>query len=198
MGVSSSAPMTKPELAKRIGERCRLTGQFRLRSGLVSSSYFDKYLFESDPVLLDAVAAHLVDLLQPSAEVLAGLELGGVPVATALSLRTGLPVAFVRKAAKPYGTAKLAEGAEIVGRQVVVIEDVVTTGGQAAASAGELRDRGALVDTVVCVVDRSDGQHAVLHGAVLVRRAGLWHRRAEFVVTHTACAASAAARRAAR
>lgn len=117
MGVSSSAPMTKPELARRIGGLCRLTGQFRLRSGLVSSSYFDKYLFESDPVLLDAVAAHLVDLLPPSTEVLAGLELGGVPIATALSLRTGLPAAFVRKAAKPYGTAKLAEGVEIIGRR---------------------------------------------------------------------------------
>ena len=100
-------------------------------------------------------------------EVLAGLDLGGVPVATALSLRTGLPVVFVRKAAKPYGTAKLAEGAEIAGRRVVVIEDVVTTGGQAAASAGGLRDRGALVDTLLCVVDRSDGQHAVLDDAGL-------------------------------
>ena len=167
MGVSSSAPMTRHELARRIGELCRLTGQFRLRSGLVSSSYFDKYLFESDPVLLNAVAAHLVDLLPPSTEVLAGLELGGVPVATALSLRTGLPVAFVRKAAKPYGTTKLAEGVEIAGRRVVIIEDVVTTGGQAAASAGELRDRGALVDTLLCVVDRSDGRHAVLDDAGL-------------------------------
>lgn len=117
MGVSPSARMTKPELARRVGGLCRLTGQFRLRSGLVSSSYFDKYLFESDPVLLGAVAAHLVDLLPPSTEVLAGLELGGVPVATALSLETGLPVAFVRKAAKPYGTAKLPEGIDVAGRR---------------------------------------------------------------------------------
>jgi orotate phosphoribosyltransferase len=167
MGVSSSAPMTKPELARRVGDLCHLTGQFHLRSGRLSSSYFDKYLFESDPVLLDAVAAHLVDLLPPSTEVLAGLELGGVPVATALSLRTGLPVAFVRKAAKPYGTAKLAEGAEVAGRRVVVIEDVVTTGGQAAVSARELRDRAALLDTVVCVVDRSGGQHDALDDVAL-------------------------------
>jgi len=100
----------------------------------MSSKYFDKFLFESDPVLLDAVAAHLVELLPPPTEVLAGLELGGVPVATALSLRTGLPVAFVRKAAKTYGTAKLAEGIDLAGRRVVVIEDVVTTGGQVPSS----------------------------------------------------------------
>jgi orotate phosphoribosyltransferase len=53
------------------------------------------------------------------------------------------------------------------GRRVVVIEDVVTTGGQVAASAGELRDQGALVDTVVCVVDRSGGRHVVPRDAGL-------------------------------
>lgn len=116
MDVSSSAPMTKHEPARRIGELCRLTGQFRLRSGPVSSSYFDKYHFECDPVLLDAVPAHLADVLPPSTEVLAGLGLGGVPVATALSLRTGLPVAFVRKVAKPHWTAKLAETLSATGR----------------------------------------------------------------------------------
>ena len=90
-------------------------------------------------------------------DVLAGLELGGVPIATALGLATGLPVAFVRKAAKSYGTRRLAEGAEIEGRRVLVVEDVITSGGQVAISTAELRDRGAVVDHVLCVVDRGEG-----------------------------------------
>jgi orotate phosphoribosyltransferase len=150
------------QLARLIGERCRLTGRFRLRSGRESSTYFDKYLFEADPDLLARVAEHAVRLIPQEAEVLAGLELGGVPVATALSLATGLPVAFVRKKAKHYGTARLAEGAHIAGKRTLVVEDVITTGGQVAASTEELRSRGALVEAVLCIIDRSGGSHPQL------------------------------------
>jgi len=147
------------DLARRIGETCRLTGTFTLRSGQVSTTYFDKYLFEADPVLLAAVARAATALIPSGTEVLAGLELGGVPVATALSLATGLPVAFVRKEAKTYGTAKLAEGAEIDGRRVLIIEDIVTTGGQVVLSARDLRERGAQLLGALCVIDRSGGRH---------------------------------------
>jgi orotate phosphoribosyltransferase len=146
-------------LARRVGDACRLTGTFTLRSGQVSSTYFDKYLFEADPELLGAVARAAVPLIPPATEVLAGLELGGVPVATALSLLTGLPTAFVRKEAKRYGTAKLAEGAGIDGRRVLIVEDVVTTGGQVVLSARDLRDRGATLLGALCVIDRSEGAH---------------------------------------
>lgn len=147
------------DLAKRIGEACRLTGSFTLRSGQVSNTYFDKYLFEADPGLLREVAAAAVPLVPDGTEVLAGLELGGVPVATALSLETGLPVAFVRKKAKEYGTAKLAEGADIAGRRVLIVEDIVTTGGQVVLSARDLRERGATLLAALCVIDRSEGRH---------------------------------------
>ena len=146
-------------LARRVGEACRLTGTFTLRSGQVSTTYFDKYLFEADPQLLREVAAAAVPLIPPGTEVLAGLELGGVPVATALSLATGLPAAFVRKEAKQYGTAKLAEGAEIAGRRVLIVEDIVTTGGQVVLSARDLRERGATLVGALCVIDRSGGAH---------------------------------------
>ncbi len=146
-------------LAARIGNVCRLTGSFTLRSGQQATTYFDKYLFEADPDLLGEVAELAAPLVPVDTEVLAGLELGGVPVATALSLTTGLPAAFVRKEAKSYGTAKLAEGAEIDGRKVLVVEDVITTGGQVLASAADLRDRGADIVAVLCVIDRSEGTH---------------------------------------
>lgn len=154
--------MDRLALGRLIGERCRLAGAFTLRSGQSSTTYFDKYLFESDPVMLGAVAALAVTLVPARVEVLAGLELGGVPVATALSLATGIPAAFVRKEAKRYGTAKLAEGCDVEGRRVLVVEDVITTGGQVAQSTGALRERGAEVDSVLCVIDRSGGDHPAL------------------------------------
>ena len=152
----------RSELAHQVGARCRLTGQFELRSGRTATTYFDKYLFEGDPVLLEQIAEQMVPLIPDGTEVLAGLELGGVPVVTALSLASGLPAAFVRKKAKSYGTARLAEGSDVVGQQVLVVEDVITTGGQVVLSTNDLRDLGAVVDTVLCVIDRSGGDHAKL------------------------------------
>ena len=163
----SRANLSRADLARAVAATCRLHGSFTLRSGSVADTYFDKFLFEADPVLLGAIAARMAELVPAGTEVLAGLELGGVPVATALSLATGLPCAFVRKQAKPYGTARLAEGAAVDGRRVLVVEDVITTGGQVALSTADLRDLGAGVDTVLCVVDRSCGAHPGLDDAGL-------------------------------
>jgi len=148
----------RDELARAIYERTHLTGEFRLRSGAMSNEYFDKYLFESDPALLHAIGEALAPLLPPhGTDAVAGLELGGVPLATILSLLTGLPALFVRKEAKTYGTCRLAEGGDVDGKRVTVIEDVVTSGGQVVASCGDLRDRGAIVEHAVCVIDRESG-----------------------------------------
>ena len=117
--------------------------------------------------MLGAVAARLAALVPPGTEVLAGMELGGVPVVTALSLATGLPAAFVRKQAKRYGTAKLAEGADVDGRRVLVVEDVITTGGDVVRSATQLRELGGVVESVLCVIDRSAGDHSLLESADL-------------------------------
>jgi orotate phosphoribosyltransferase len=147
----------RPELARTIYERTHLTGEFTLRSGAVSNEYFDKYLFESDPELLHAIADALVPLVPGDTDALAGLELGGVPLAVALSRVTGLPALFVRKEAKTYGTCRLAEGGDIDGRRVTVVEDVVTSGGQVVTSCGDLRARGAVITHAVCVIDREAG-----------------------------------------
>ncbi|HTV21090.1 MAG TPA: orotate phosphoribosyltransferase [Polyangiaceae bacterium] len=157
--------MDRRELAAAIVAVARLTGEFRLRSGATASEYFDKYRFEARPHLLRAIAQHLAPLVPPSTSVLAGLELGGVPIATALSLETGLPLAFVRKAAKAYGTCRLAEGAEVAGREVLVIEDVVTSGGQVVASTTDLRALGATISNALCVVDRESGGFEALANA---------------------------------
>ena len=146
---------TDATLAADIDATCRLTGEFTLRSGQVADTYFDKYLFEAQPALLDRVAAQMVDLLPEDTELLGGLELGGIPIATMVSAKTGLPALFVRKKAKEYGTAKLAEGPDVAGRRVTIIEDVITTGGAVRDATRALRELGAIVEVVVCAIDRS-------------------------------------------
>ena len=92
------------------------------------------YASESDPALLRRVARRMLPLIPQDAEILAGLELGGVPIATAMSLECGIATVFVRKKAKAYGTCQAVEGGEIRGRKVVIVKDVITTGG--AVSTG--------------------------------------------------------------
>ncbi len=105
--------MKKSELGKAIYEISLIRGEFILRSGEEAEEYFDKYLFESDPAILAAVAEHMSQNLPAGLGKLAGLEMGGIPIATALSLKTGIPTLFVRKEAKPYGTCKIAEGGDV-------------------------------------------------------------------------------------
>jgi orotate phosphoribosyltransferase len=146
--------VTRTELAKKIYDVAHLTGQFKLRSGQVSNEYFDKYRFEARPEILREIAKHMAPLIPAGTEVLAGLEMGGIPIATALSLETGLPCVFVRKEAKEYGTCQFAEGFDIKNKKVCVIEDVVTTGGQVVLSTADLRGLGAKIDHVLCVIHR--------------------------------------------
>lgn len=145
-----------PTLASRVYEASHLTGSFLLRSGQTSTEYFDKYLFEADPGLLLAVSEAMAELL-PACDVLAGMELGGIPIATVLSQLTGIPTVFMRKQPKTYGTCKAAEGHPVDGLRVVLVEDVVTTGGALLDATPMLRGAGAVVETVVCAIDRQQG-----------------------------------------
>jgi orotate phosphoribosyltransferase len=154
--------MERKELAHKIYAVSHITGTFKLRSGQISDQYFDKYLFEARPDLLADIADKMAKLVPAGSQVVAGLELGGVPLAAAISMKTGLPAAFVRKVAKNYGTCKLAEGADIKGQRVCVIEDVVTTGGQIILSVNDLRKLGAIVDSVLCVILRGANSRELL------------------------------------
>ena len=156
--------MHRDDLARAIYDVSHLTGTFTLRSGMVSNEYFDKYRFESDPALLRAIAEAMAPRVPEGTDMLAGLELGGVPIAAVLSQVTGIPALFVRKEAKTYGTCQLAEGADIAGARLTVVEDVVTSGGQVVISCGDLRERGAVVEHAVCVIDRESGGPAALTG----------------------------------
>jgi orotate phosphoribosyltransferase len=150
-------------LAAAIDASCRIRGEFTLRSGLSVDEYFDKYRFEGDPRLLREVAEAMVPLLPDDTDVVGGLELGGVPIATMVSSVTGLPAIFVRKEAKTYGTCKVAEGQDFAGCTVTLIEDIITTGGAVRSAAGALRELDATVHTVVCAIDRSEPGQNALH-----------------------------------
>jgi orotate phosphoribosyltransferase len=153
-------PSTLPlsDLARRVAEVATLEGEFLLRSGQKSYRYFDKYRFEGDPLLLKPLAHAMSSLLPSGTEIIAGLELGGIPLVTAISLETGLPAAFVRKKAKTYGTCRAIEGQDIAGKKVTFIEDIITTGG-AVADAHQLAvQEGADVLAVVCAIWRGEGE----------------------------------------
>lgn len=168
--MTDATTTADPDLAHDIDACCRLSGEFTLRSGQVSSEYFDKYLFESDPHLLARVARQMVDLVPEDTELLGGLELGGIPIVTALSSLTGHRALFVRKQAKDYGTCKLAEGPDVAGRRVTLIEDVITTGGAVRDATRALREAGAVVELVVCAIDRSpDGENPLADVGLEVR-----------------------------
>lgn len=149
--------MTHEQLARAIYSVAHLTGHFVLRSGKTSNEYFDKYRFESDPKLLQAIGQHLVAMIPESATRLAGLEMGGIPLATVMSLHSGTPTLFVRKKAKPYGTRQLAEGGPTQGERLLLVEDVISTGGQVVESGQALESLGATIEGVVCVIDRESG-----------------------------------------
>jgi orotate phosphoribosyltransferase len=135
-----------------------LRGDFLLRSGARSSYYIDKYLFTTQPDLLSRIAGELAARLPTGVQRLAGPVLGAVPLVTAVSLHTGLPALIVRgEKPKEYGTAKMIEGALVAGERVVVVEDVVTTGGAALAAIDVLRAAGADVLGALVVIDREQG-----------------------------------------
>ena len=148
------------ELGSQLREHALLEGDFVLRSGRRSSFYLDKYRFETQPELLEALGVRLaasVREFEPDAVRLAGPALGAVALAASASLASGLPFLIVRTEAKAYGTGNRVEGPFEPGEVVCVIEDVVTSGGALAEAVHALREAGVQVRNAVCVVDREEG-----------------------------------------
>ena len=90
-------------------------------------------------------------------DLLAGMELGAVPLVVALSLETGIPYVIIRKEKREHGTGKQIEGGDVKDKHVLIIEDVTTSGGSVLKTVNVLKEGKASVDTVVCVVDRESG-----------------------------------------
>jgi orotate phosphoribosyltransferase len=130
-------------------------GEFELSHGGTSSYYVDKYVFETDPACLEAIAAAFAERV--GEETLAGVALGAVPLVAVTSTVADTPYVIVRKEAKEYGTGNRIEGSLGAGEEVVVLEDIATTGRSAIDAVGALREAGATVERVLVVVDREEG-----------------------------------------
>ncbi len=154
-------------LARDLVAASYLKGDFVLRSGVRSIRYFDKFLFETDPQLLERIGAHLAPLVPKETQRLAAPELGAVLLGGAVSMETRLPLLLVRKEPKGYGSGKQLEGRFEAGERITVIEDVVTTGGDSLRSIQVLREAGLEVIHLVVVLDRGEG------GEENIREAGI-------------------------
>lgn len=150
---------SRTELIEQMKDTALLHGDFTLRSGLKSQWYFDKYRFEGIPGIMRSVAHHMSRLIPAGTDRLAGIELGGIPMCTALSLETDIPSMFIRKKAKDYGTAAQIEGVYDRNDRILVVEDVVTTGGQAIIMINQLREEGLNIIGVLAVLNRSEGSN---------------------------------------
>ena len=136
-------------------------GTFTLASGKTSSYYVDIKKAITRPDLLRTIAEAMAPYAR-TADRIAGVELGAVPIAAAVSLTSGKPYVMVRKASKEHGTKHEFEGELSRGDRVLFVEDVVTTGGTLRTAMERLRAHGAVIEECVCVVDREEGGRILL------------------------------------
>jgi orotate phosphoribosyltransferase len=149
--------MTRQELAKRIKETAYLEGDFTLRSGKKSKYYLDKYLFETQPDILNALGGEFAKYVTNDVTLIAGAELGGVALAAATAMQTGKKWVIIRNSKKAYGTGKMVEGVLNKNDVVLLVEDIATTGGQVLEAAKIITESGAKVKKIVAVIDRKQG-----------------------------------------
>mgnify|MGYP001978732137 FL=1 len=135
-------------------------GEFRLTSGRRSKFYVNLKLAATQPSILNQITTDMALLVPDGAEVIAGMELGAVPLAVALSLKTGLPYVMIRKGERLHGTGNRIEG-ELRGN-VIVVEDVATTGGSLVDAISVIRREGGIVEKAIVVVDREEGADEAL------------------------------------
>lgn len=157
--------MNRQDLAKRIADVALLRGEFTLRSGRKSNYYLDKYLFETQPDILQELGRMFAERIPDGVTRIAGPELGAIALAVAASMASGKPFVIVRNQKKGYGSGKLMEGKIEAGDTVVVIEDVLTTGGQVLEAVKSLESAGATVTGILGVLDRQEGARENIESA---------------------------------
>jgi orotate phosphoribosyltransferase len=165
MSAIVAPSISRETLAKRIAEVALLRGEFTLRSGRKSNFYLDKYLFETQPDILQGLAEMFAAKLPAETDRLAGPELGAVALTAATAMHAKKPFVLVRNSKKGYGSGKLVEGVLKAGDKVVIIEDILTTGGQIVEAAKTLEAAGAKVIKMLGTIDRLEGARENIEAA---------------------------------
>ena len=132
-------------------------GEFTLASGKKSSYYVNMKRAITEPEILSTIAKLISEKIDDDIDKIAGPALGAVPIATAVSLESKKPLLMIRKEKKGYGTSKLIEGDLLEGDNVILVEDVTTTGGSLLKAINAITDNGGLVKKAFVVVDREEG-----------------------------------------
>ncbi|MFA5880344.1 MAG: orotate phosphoribosyltransferase [Candidatus Margulisiibacteriota bacterium] len=150
---------TSSELLKEIKKVAFLEGDFTTRAGKKTNYYIDKYLFETKPGILDAVTDYILELLPPSNafDRIAAPELGAVALAALTSIKADKPFLIVKKQSKEYGTQKLIEGEFKPHEKVVVLEDILTTGGAVLKAIDVLLANNLEIVSIIGVINREEG-----------------------------------------
>lgn len=135
-----------------------LEGDFTLSSGKKSSYYINMKKAITEPEILSTISKLITEkIVDDNIDKVAGPALGAVPIATAVSLESKLPLLMIRKEKKGYGTSKLIEGELNEDDDVIVVEDVSTTGGSLLKAINAIQDNGGNVKRAFVVVDREEG-----------------------------------------
>jgi orotate phosphoribosyltransferase len=151
--------MVNPLAALLIANKAIEFGDFTLASGKKSRYYIDVKSAVTNPALLSAIASAIAE--KYPFDVVAGVAVGGIPLAVATALVAKKPYAIIRAAEKSHGKKDLIIG-QVTGRDILLVEDVTTSGGSALYGIEALRAAGARADRVVTVVDRDQGAAAML------------------------------------
>ena len=152
-------------LAKRVKEVALLEGDFLLRSGKRSKFYFDTYLFVTHADILETLGAEIAKRIPAGVDRIAAPELGAVALGAAGCLASRKPFFIVRNAKKDYGTAKQIEGKVVAGETVVLVEDIITSGGQVLEAAKLLSGMGVKIAKVIVALDRQEGGREAIEAA---------------------------------
>ncbi len=142
------------------------------KSGIISPVYVDNRRLPFWPEQWRIVIEGFMALMAAEglvADVIAGIATAGIPHSAALAYQMGIPSVFVRKEAKEHGLHGLIEGGDVARRRVLLVEDMVTTGGSSLAGVAALRREGAVVEDCLCITTYGFAEAAEAFAAAGVR-----------------------------